>query len=200
VAILIRGTDITLYTAGGTETVTNVLIGEPTAEGCTLGIPKGDTHDWTDRKIGFFGRLWRTVGVPAQGIEENIPLLWHKKVTVRPLRITGAVTVYTASTYVRHFYPETAVTDLRGLRTAKTGEQHEGTLSVQLYAVCPSDGYVPRAGDILVQGDCAVTVDASSEASASQGVAALRACGYAVIRAVTAEQIGVQPDYVIEAG
>lgn len=48
----------------------------------SLGIPKGDAHDWTDAKIGFFDELWHTVGIPLEGIEENIPTKWHKKVKV----------------------------------------------------------------------------------------------------------------------
>ena len=48
----------------------------------TLGIPKGDAHDWEDRRVKFFGKEWRTFGFPMEGIEENIPLDWNKKVMV----------------------------------------------------------------------------------------------------------------------
>lgn len=48
----------------------------------TLAIPKGDTHDWTDCRVRFFGYEWRSIGFPLEGIEENIPLRWNKKVTV----------------------------------------------------------------------------------------------------------------------
>lgn len=48
----------------------------------TLAIPKGDTHDWEDTEVVFFGEKWRTVGFPTQGIEDLIPLDWNKKVTV----------------------------------------------------------------------------------------------------------------------
>lgn len=48
----------------------------------TLAIPKGDQHIWEDRKVGFFGEIWRTFGIPLEGIEENIPLDWNKKVMV----------------------------------------------------------------------------------------------------------------------
>ena len=47
-----------------------------------LAIPKGDTHEWENRTVEFFGRKWRTVGIPLEGIEELIPLDWNKKVTV----------------------------------------------------------------------------------------------------------------------
>lgn len=47
-----------------------------------LGIPKGDTHDWQDRRVDFFGQSWRTFGIPTEGIEDLIPLDWNKKVMV----------------------------------------------------------------------------------------------------------------------
>ena len=74
-------------------TVDNVLVGQPTVEEridelnlsgkmieYTLGIPKGDTHDWEDQIVEFFGKKFKTFGIPEMGIEENIPLAWHKKV------------------------------------------------------------------------------------------------------------------------
>lgn len=48
----------------------------------TLAIPKGDTHEWKDTLVEFFGQCFRTFGFPTQGIEENIPLDWNKKVMV----------------------------------------------------------------------------------------------------------------------
>lgn len=48
----------------------------------TLGIPKGDSHDWENRRVDFFGERWRVFGVPTKGIEELIPLDWNMKVTV----------------------------------------------------------------------------------------------------------------------
>lgn len=47
-----------------------------------LAIPKGDDHDWNKTKVKFFGKTWKTVGEPVEGIEENIPLRWNKKVVV----------------------------------------------------------------------------------------------------------------------
>lgn len=105
--MLIKGTTITLWTKTlknrdafnepiyewTSETVDNVLIGEPTPQeridertltgksiDFTLGIPKGDAHDWEDQIVEFFGHKFLTFGIPAQGIEENIPGPWHKKV------------------------------------------------------------------------------------------------------------------------
>lgn len=48
----------------------------------TLGIPKGDTHNWIDTEVRFFGQTFRTFGFPTEGIEELIPLEWNKKVMV----------------------------------------------------------------------------------------------------------------------
>lgn len=75
--------------------VENVLVGEPTSEDIittqdltgkviayTLAIPKGDNHEWKDRKVEFFGETFMTVGFPIQGIEANIPLNWNKKIKV----------------------------------------------------------------------------------------------------------------------
>lgn len=73
--------------------VENVLVGSPSAEERTeelnltgrkieyvLGIPKGDMHDWENVTVEFFGKKFRTFGIPEEGIEENIPMAWHKKV------------------------------------------------------------------------------------------------------------------------
>ncbi len=48
----------------------------------TLAIPKGDTNDWEDRRVSFFGEDWHTFGIPTKGIDANIPLDWNTKVTV----------------------------------------------------------------------------------------------------------------------
>lgn len=47
-----------------------------------LGIPKGDTHDWVDVRVDFFGQPFHTIGEPTEGIEDMIPLDWNKKVRV----------------------------------------------------------------------------------------------------------------------
>lgn len=76
-------------------TVENVLVARPESEdearaldlygkrlAYTLGIPKGDAHDWTDKSVEFFGERFRTFGFPERGIEANVPGPWHKKVMV----------------------------------------------------------------------------------------------------------------------
>ena len=48
----------------------------------TLGIPKGDEHDWEDNEVRFFGQRFKVFGKVTQGIEELIPLSWNKKAYV----------------------------------------------------------------------------------------------------------------------
>lgn len=75
--------------------VPGVLVGEPTTEDIvndlqlygkhiayTLGIPKGDAHNWENVTVEFFGQKFRTYGGVTQGIEDLIPLAWNKKVRV----------------------------------------------------------------------------------------------------------------------
>lgn len=107
-----RGLTVTLYTttqAGEddfgvpilTETpvdVPDVLVGEPTTDDIAtstalyqkqirymLGIPKGDTNDWMDKKVSWtdaYGitHVCKTFGFPITGVEANIPTRWHMKV------------------------------------------------------------------------------------------------------------------------
>lgn len=107
-----RGLTVTLYDKQQTGTdpfgaaiyteteiqVDNVLIGEPTTDDITtstalygkhihyiLGIPKGDTNDWIDKKVSWtdaYGILHvcQTFGFPVTGVEANIPGPWHMKV------------------------------------------------------------------------------------------------------------------------
>lgn len=79
-------------------TVNDVLVGEPSTEDIAtstalyqkqihfmLGIPKGDTHEWQDRKVSWTDAYGRTItcktfGYPITGVEANIPTKWHMKV------------------------------------------------------------------------------------------------------------------------
>lgn len=78
--------------------VSNVLVGQPTADDVVdatdlygkrilymLGIPKGDTHNWQDRRVSWTDARGQTVtvqtfGFPIMGIEGNVPGPWHMKV------------------------------------------------------------------------------------------------------------------------
>lgn len=48
----------------------------------TIAIPKGDKNTWENKEVLFFGKKWRTIGIPQEGIEAMIPLSWNKKVMV----------------------------------------------------------------------------------------------------------------------
>lgn len=78
--------------------VHDVLIGEPSSEELLssvdlygkslrviLGIPKGDTHDWVNKRVDWtdaYGNThsFITFGYPITGVEANIPTRWHMKV------------------------------------------------------------------------------------------------------------------------
>lgn len=75
--------------------VENVFIGRPEANEVvsemnlsgrrivyTLGIPRGDTHDWENVTVEFYGRKWKTFGIPVQGNTKLMPFVWDKNVTV----------------------------------------------------------------------------------------------------------------------
>ena len=78
-----------------TVDVADVLVGQPTTDDVTntiqlygkkieyvLGIPKGDTHNWTDAVVYIWGEKYRTIGFPQTGIQANIPLRWGQNVKV----------------------------------------------------------------------------------------------------------------------
>lgn len=75
--------------------VEDVLVGQPSTDDVlnaiqmygkrieyVLGIPKGDTHNWTDAIVIINGERYRTIGFPQTGIQENIPLRWGQNVRV----------------------------------------------------------------------------------------------------------------------
>lgn len=47
-----------------------------------LCIPKGDTHNWEDARVDFFGKSWRTFGFQREYIEALVPMDWNRKVRV----------------------------------------------------------------------------------------------------------------------
>lgn len=71
-----------LVVPSSTDDVTNAVNLTGKKAEYTLGIPKGDTNDWENKEVIFFGKKWRTIGIPQQGIESLVPLNWHKKVMV----------------------------------------------------------------------------------------------------------------------
>lgn len=47
-----------------------------------LAIPKGDSNDWENAKVRYKGKFYRTIGIPEEGMDENIPLMWNRKIKV----------------------------------------------------------------------------------------------------------------------
>lgn len=77
------------------EAVNDCLVGQPSSDDVantlslygkkiayTIGIPKGDAHDWTDAEIEIFGERYKTIGYPMRGIDENVPLRWGQNIKV----------------------------------------------------------------------------------------------------------------------
>ena len=77
------------------EQVDDCLVGQPSADevtntlalygkkiAYTVGIPKGDTHDWVDAEMMIWGEKFRTIGYPETGIQANIPLRWGQNIKV----------------------------------------------------------------------------------------------------------------------
>lgn len=106
---MIRGIDVTIYerTQTGTDgfkepiyieepvVVKNVLVTPTASEEIVseiqlygkrsvyeLCIPKGDTHNWENRKICFFGQVFRSFGAVTEYIDSLVPGPWNKKVKV----------------------------------------------------------------------------------------------------------------------
>lgn len=76
--------------------VHDVLIGQPSTDDVTnslslygkkldyvLGLPKGDSHNWIDADIEFFGKTFHSFGDVVEGIEANVPTRWHKQIRVQ---------------------------------------------------------------------------------------------------------------------
>lgn len=106
---MMHGIEVVLYERTQTEedsfgapvwketptTVTNVLVGQPSSEDVintlqlsgkriayVLAIPKGDSHNWDNVMVEFFGQKWRTFGGVIQGMESMIPGRWNRQVKV----------------------------------------------------------------------------------------------------------------------
>lgn len=208
---LIKGIDILLHSGDVTEMVGNVLVGEPSAAelpfssggipAYTLGIPKGDEHTWTDRIVEFFGLRFRTVGIPEQGIEANVPTEWHKKVKVEQLVTMGSCTVYEKGTFRKHVFGDVLFYDLRETIPHRTGAGKQGDLQICIYSVSQGDGYVPKVGDYVIPCESDFEFDASTEKAASESLAEFRKLhpDYGTVHQVTPKVQGVLPDHLLLA-
>lgn len=197
--MMIRGSNVLLRG----ETVRNVLIGSPSADGreYTLGIPKGDTHDWADAKVGFRGSEWRTIGLPETGEDANIPLCWGSNIKVRLIEPNLGITVYERAGYARHFYSDAEYFDGRGITVDRTGSQPADDVRALIYSCTETDGYIPKAGDIILNGEVGFEFDTTGEQSASVSMKLFREQypAFAVIKAVAAIKNGYKNDIEITA-
>lgn len=75
--------------------VDDVLIGNPSTEAVinelnlsgkhmvfVLGIPKGDTHNWKDKKVKIRGEIYKSFSFPLTQTAENVPGKWNTQVKV----------------------------------------------------------------------------------------------------------------------
>lgn len=239
---LIKGIPVKLYDLNGNaETVENVLVGEPTSAASTdlsensgevltytLAIPKGDSHEWISRKVEFFGRKFRTVGYPIQGIEANIPLSWNMKIKAELLVTNGSITFYEKKTLKKHVFRDVYFYDNRSEKNLKDGTQKNGEISVKIYAVNNPDlisslqsmtheemsvytheelvkmsgAYMPKPGDYAVYGECDFTFTADADQKQiSAELAQFREANpkYAAVVASSCIAYGSLPDIVITA-
>lgn len=74
--------DNVLVSPTSTDDIVNQLNIDGKKAVYTLAIPKDDDNNWEDAEVLFFGKRWRTFGIPIQGIDHLIPLDWNKKVMV----------------------------------------------------------------------------------------------------------------------
>lgn len=65
-----------------TEDVVNTLNLTGKTAVYQIAVPKGDNNDWVNARVHFGGKFYRTIGEPEEGIDENIPLKWNRKVKV----------------------------------------------------------------------------------------------------------------------
>lgn len=108
---MIKGIPITLYEtvvtgqdAFGADieeevpvTINNVVIGQPSSEDIiseinvsgkhvayNLALPANDTHEWENKTVEFYGRKWRTIGIPTQFIDGFMGAgwPWNKQIRV----------------------------------------------------------------------------------------------------------------------
>lgn len=183
---MIRGIPVKLHHADGRiEVVENVLVGEPAISDSTVGnskimtytlaIPKGDLNDWTNKKIEFFGRKFKTAGREICGIENNIPLCWHKKISVEEIITNGNCTFFDSRNFTRHIYNDVLISDSRNFNRDNVGEVKKGSLDIQVYSVnnaCFT--WFPQAGDYIVPEICDFEFNTSNEQKISESMSDFR--------------------------
>ncbi|MGN1133212.1 MAG: DUF6751 family protein [Oscillospiraceae bacterium] len=101
------------------------------------------------------------------------------------------VTVFEKDTFLKHTINKIYWNDSRGQTMSKNGVQIADSVIVYLY----SDEYIPKAGDILVLGNCNFIFDTSSQKSASESMRKFRETvpGFAVVKSVNNCMFGGLP-------
>jgi hypothetical protein len=107
------------------------------------------------------------------------------------------LTIYEKDTFTKHYITDVYWNDSRGRTVTKGGIQISDQVIVYLYGF----SYVPKAGDIIVKGECDFTFDASTERSKSASMQTFRASnpGFAVVKTVLDAQYGGLPHIEITA-
>lgn len=106
-------------------------------------------------------------------------------------------TIYEKNSYARHYIPDIYWNDSRGQTVTKNGVQIQDSLIVYIY----DDSYLPRAGDIIVKGECDYVFDTTSEQTASASMKAFREAypDFAVVKNVNDCWFGGLPHYEVTA-
>lgn len=196
---MLKGMTVKLHTEKNFENIENVLVGEPSSAGTSyiLAIPKGDNHEWEDKVVEFFGRKFRTVGFTEQGIEENIPLLWHKKIKVELMNINASCTIFEKDTFIRHFFENAYIYDNRSQKIVSNGIQVTGDMKVHIYL---NNEYQPKINDILVLDNCDFEFDTKSQKSISESFSEFRKkFNFSTINSISIINSCKIPDYDITA-
>ena len=175
-------------------------MGEPSSDGTlyTIAVPKGDNHEWTDKIVEFFGRKFRTVGFAEQGIEENIPLLWHKKIRAEFLNVNNSCTIFEKDTFTKHFFENVHFCDSRSSKAVSGGSQVTGDINIHIYL---GEQYQPKINDIIISGNCEFEFDTESQKSISESFKEFRKNypDFATINSVSIKNSCKIPDYDITA-
>lgn len=158
--------------------INNVLIGEPTTANliglsipaATLALPKEIDTDLTDRLVKVGSRIYRTVGYPEEGIEENVPLFWHKKFKLELLMDNTALTVYDGRTFSKTLIKHAFAVDCRGKLANKNSFETSGNLKAFIPSAIIAAGTYFTPASLIVTENCGFEFDTSSEQALSQSL------------------------------
>lgn len=106
-------------------------------------------------------------------------------------------TFYSFADYSRHAVSGVYWFDARGQTWRKNGVEISDSVVVYLY----DDGYIPKAGDVLVKGICGFTFDPTSQATISASMNSFRTQhpDFAVVKSVSDCRFGGLPHIEITA-